>query len=243
MLDLVHTDICEFNGVLTNKRKKYFITFIDDYSKYCYVFLLKTKDEALETFIIFKNEAETQTGKKLKRLRSDRGGEYTSNQFTQLCQSFGIVHEETAPYSPQSNGVAERKNRTLKDMINSLLESSGLPNYMWGEALNTACHILNRVPQKHKESSPFELWRGQESNLKYLKVWGCLAKVLIPEHKRKKLGPKTVDAIFLGYVENSYALRFLVIKSEISGIDVNSIVEFRDATFFEDVFPMKTGIS
>ena len=73
-------------------------------------------------------------------------------------------------------------------------------------------------------------------------MWGCLAKVLVPEHKRKKLGPKTVDAVFLDYVETSYAFRFLVIKSEIPGIDVNTIVEFRDATFFEDVFPMKTGI-
>lgn len=242
ILDLVHTDTCEFNGMLTKDKKKYFITFIDDSSKYCYVYLLKSKDEALSKFLIFKNEAETQTEKKLKRLRSDRGGEYTSNLFEQVCQDSGIVHEVTAPYSPQSNGIAERKNRTLSDMINALLESSGLPKYMWGEALNTACHILNKVPQKHKEDSPFELWCGRKPSLKYLKVWGCLAKVLIPEHKRKKLGPKTVDAIFIGYVINSYAYRFLVIKSEISGIDVNTIVEFRDATFFEDVFPMKSGV-
>ncbi|KAL0292268.1 UNVERIFIED_CONTAM: hypothetical protein Sangu_3255500 [Sesamum angustifolium] len=83
---------------------------------------------------------------------------------------------------------------------------------------------------------------GRKPSLKYFRVWGCLAKVLVPEHKRKKLGPKTVDAVFLGYVETSYALRFLVIKSEIPGIEVNTIVEFRDAVFLEDVFPMKTGI-
>ncbi|KAL0359116.1 UNVERIFIED_CONTAM: Retrovirus-related Pol polyprotein from transposon TNT 1-94 [Sesamum angustifolium] len=185
---------------------------------------------------------ETQTGKKLKRLRSDRGGEYESSKFTEHCQTFGIIHEETPPYSPSSNGVAERKNRTFKDMINSLLLTSGLPKYLWGEALNTACHILNRVPLKHNTSTPFELWKGRKPSLKYFRVWGCLAKVLVPEHKRKKLGPKTVDAVFLGYVETSYALRFLVIKSEIPGIEVNTIVEFRDAVFLEDVFPMKTGI-
>ncbi|KAL0353746.1 UNVERIFIED_CONTAM: Retrovirus-related Pol polyprotein from transposon TNT 1-94 [Sesamum angustifolium] len=111
-----------------------------------------------------------------------------------------------------------------------------------GEALNTACHILNRVPLKHNTSTPFELWKGRKPSLKYFRVWGCLAKVLVPEHKRKKLGPKTVDAVFLGYVETSYALRFLVIKSEIPGIEVNTIVEFRDAVFLEDVFSMKTGI-
>ncbi|KAL0289425.1 UNVERIFIED_CONTAM: Retrovirus-related Pol polyprotein from transposon TNT 1-94 [Sesamum angustifolium] len=117
-----------------------------------------------------------------------------------------------------------------------------LPKYLWGEALNTACHILNRVPLKHNTSTPFELWKGRKPSLKYFRVWGCLAKVLVPEHKRKKLSRKTVDAVFLGYVEISYTLRFLVIKSEISGIEVNTIVEFRDAVFLEDVFPMKTGI-
>ncbi|KAL0397702.1 UNVERIFIED_CONTAM: hypothetical protein Scaly_0218600 [Sesamum calycinum] len=100
----------------------------------------------------------------------------------------------------------------------------------------------SRVPLKHNTSTPFELWKGRKPSLKYFRVWGCLVKVLVPEHKRKKLGPKTVDAVFLGYVETSYALRFLVIKSEIPGIEVNTIVEFRDAVFLEDVFPMKTGI-
>ncbi|KAL0430542.1 UNVERIFIED_CONTAM: Retrovirus-related Pol polyprotein from transposon TNT 1-94 [Sesamum radiatum] len=127
-------------------------------------------------------------------------------------------------------------------MINSLLLTFGLPKYLWREALNTACHILNRVPLKRNTSTPFELWKGRKSSLKYFRVWGCLAKVLIPEHKKKKLGPKTVDVVFLDYVEISYASRFLVIKSEILGIEVNTIVEFRDAVFIEDVFPMKTGI-
>ena len=124
-------------------------------------------------------------------------------------------------------------------MINSLLLNSGLPRYMWGEALNTACHILNRV---HKEGTPFEFWKCRKPSLKYFRVWECLAKVLVPKHKRKKLGPKTVDAVFLGYVKTSYVFRFLVIKSEIPSIDVNTIVEFSDAMFFEDAFPIKTGV-
>ncbi|KAL0451686.1 UNVERIFIED_CONTAM: putative mitochondrial protein [Sesamum latifolium] len=127
-------------------------------------------------------------------------------------------------------------------MINSLLLTFGLPKYLWGKALNTGCHILNRVPLKHNTSTPFELWKGRKSSLKYFRVWECLAKVLVPEHKRKKLGPKTIDVVFLGYVETSYALRFLVIKLQISGIEVNTIVDFRNVVFIEDVFPMKTGI-
>ncbi|KAK4397468.1 Retrovirus-related Pol polyprotein from transposon TNT 1-94 [Sesamum angolense] len=130
---------------------------------------------------------------------------------------------ETPPYSLSSNGVAERKNRTFKDMINNLLLNSRLPKYLWGEALNTACHILYRVPLKHNTSTPFELWKGRKPCFKYFRVWGCLAKVLVPEHKRKKLSSKTVDVVFLGYVETSYALRFLVIKSEIPGIEMTNV--------------------
>ncbi|KAL0453784.1 UNVERIFIED_CONTAM: hypothetical protein Slati_1356500, partial [Sesamum latifolium] len=99
------------------------------------------------------------------------------------------------------------------------------------------------VPLKYNTSTPFELWKGRKPNLKYFRVWGCIAKVLVPENKRMKLSPKTVDAVFSGYVETSYALRFLIIKSEIPSIEVNTIVEFRDAVFIEDVCPMKIGIS
>ncbi|KAL8120719.1 hypothetical protein AgCh_017774 [Apium graveolens] len=200
------------------------------------------KDEALDKFIMFKNEAETQTGKVLKRLRSDRGGEYTSTSFNEFCASSGIVHEVTPPYTPESNGVAERKNITFKDMINNMLINSGLSKYMWGEDLNMACHILNRVPLKHMEKTPYELWRKRKTSVNYLRVWGYLTNVLIPEHKRKKLGPKTIDCIFMGYLETIIAMRILVLKSDIDGIVANTIVEFRDATFFEDVFPIKTSI-
>ncbi|KAL0393078.1 UNVERIFIED_CONTAM: hypothetical protein Sradi_2530600 [Sesamum radiatum] len=132
---------------------------------------------------------------------------------------------------------------TFKDVTNNLLLTSGLPKYLWEEALNTACHILNKVPLKHNMSTPSELWKGRKSNLKYFRVWGYLAKVLVPKHKRKKLGPKIVDVVFLGYVETSYAFRFLVIKLEILSIKVNTIVEFRDVVFLEDLYSMKIGIS
>ncbi|KAL0402423.1 UNVERIFIED_CONTAM: hypothetical protein Slati_4272200 [Sesamum latifolium] len=107
--------------------------------------------------------------------------------------------------------------------------------------LNVEIYTL-RVPLKHNTSTLFELWKCRKPSLKYFRVWRCLAKVLVPEHKRKKLSPKTVDVVFLGYVETSYALRFLIIKSEIPGIEVNTIVKFHDAVFIEDVFRMKTGI-
>ena len=95
---------------------------------------MNSKDEAITSFIKYKDEVEIQLNKKIKILRSDRGGEYES-PFEQFCAENGIIHQTTAPYSPQQNGIAERKNRTLKDMINAMLLTSGLPTSLWGGSL------------------------------------------------------------------------------------------------------------
>ena len=122
-----------------------------------------------------------------------------------------------------------------------MLVNSGAPQNLWGEALLPANYILNRVPHKKLGLIPFELWHGRTPSYHYLKMWGCLAKVLAPLPKKTKLGAKTMDCIFIGYVLNSSAYRFLVHKSEIPDIHVNMIIESRDAVFFEDIFFIQTG--
>ena len=134
--------------------KKYVISFIDDFSKFCYVYLLDTKDEALNYFKIYKNEVEIQIGSKIKRLRTNKGGEYYDPNY---LNSMGIIHKTTARYAPQSNGVAERKNRTLQEMVTSMLSYSGLSEGFLGEAMLTTCHILNRVPMRKNKETPYEL--------------------------------------------------------------------------------------
>jgi transposase InsO family protein len=121
------------NGVLTKGGKRYFMTLIDDASRYCYVYLLKTKDEALDYFKIFKVEAENQLERKIKRLRSDRGGEYFPIIFDEFCAERGIIHERIPPYSPESNGIAKRKTRTLTDLVNAMLDTTGLSKAWWGK--------------------------------------------------------------------------------------------------------------
>ena len=239
-LELIHSDVCDLKFIQTRGGNKYFITFIDDSTKYCYVYLLKSKSEALEKFVLYKNEVENQLNKKIKRLRSDRGGEY-EEPIGEFCVQHGIIHEVTAPYSPQSNGVAERKNRTLKEMMNAMLLSSGLPQNMWGEAILSSNYLLNKVPRKKEDKTPYELWKGRRPSYKYLRVWGCLAKVAVPTPKKTKIGPKTVDCIFIGYAHNSNAYRFLVHESKISDIHKNTIMESRNASFFEGVFPCKSN--
>ena len=238
-LELVHSDLCEMNGILTKGGKRYFLTFIDDSTRFCNVYLLKTKDEAFNYFKTYKAEVENQLERKIKRLRSDRGGEYFSNVFDEFCVEHGIIHERTPPFSPQSNGIAERKNRTLTDLVNAMLSTAGLSKAWWGEAILTACHVLNRVPTKNKEITPFEEWEKRRVNLSYLRTWGCLAKVNVPINKKRKLGPKTVDCVFLGYSFHSTGYRFLIIKSDVPDMYVDTIMESRDATFFENEFPMK----
>ena len=101
-LDLIHTDICDMKSIPSRGGNKYFITFIDDCSRYCYVYLLSSKDKAVNAFKSYKAEVETQLNKKIKIIRSDRGGEYEF-PFEEICTEFGIVHQMTAPYNPQSN--------------------------------------------------------------------------------------------------------------------------------------------
>jgi transposase InsO family protein len=238
-LELLHSDLCEMNGVLTKGGKRYFMTLIDDATRFCYVYLLKTKDEALDYFKIYKAEVENQLDRKIKRLRSDRGGEFFSNEFDLFCEEHGIIHERTPPYSPESNGIAERKNRTLTDLVNAMLDTAGLPKAWWGEALLTSNHVLNRIPNRNKDKTPYEIWIGRKPSLSYLRTWGCLAKVNVPITKKRKLGPKTVDCVFLGYAHHSIAYRFLIVKSEVPDMHVGTIMESRDATFFESFFPMK----
>jgi hypothetical protein len=149
-LELVHSDLCEMNGVLTKGGKRYFMTFIDDCTRFCYVYLLKTKDEALNFLKAYKAEAENQLERKIKRLRSDRGGKYFANTFDEFCVEHGIVHERTPPYSPQSNGIAERKKRTLTELVNAMLDTAELSREWWGEAILIACHVLSKVPMKDK---------------------------------------------------------------------------------------------
>ena len=215
---------------MTRGGKKFYVIFVNDHSRFTKFYLLKTKDEVLEIFIKYKNEVENQKNKKIKRLKTDRGGEYESNSFKEFCEQNGIIHEVIPPYSPKSNGIAERKNRTLKEMMNTMLVSSRLSSNMWGEDILSACHIQNKVPHKKIGKTSNELWEKCKPNLEYLKVWGCLAKVILPEPKKRKLGSRTCGCMFIGYASNSSYYRFLVIKSDI--LESYAIIESENAIIF-----------
>ena len=237
LLSLVHSDLGDLKHTMTRGGKNFYVIFVDDHSRFTKVYLLRTKDEVLEMFMKYKNEVENQKNKMIKRLRTDRGGEYKFNSFKEFCEQNGIIHEANPPYSPESNRIVERKNRTLKEMMNAMLVSSGLSSNMWGEAILSACHIQNKVPHKKIGKTPYELWKRRKPNLEYLKVWGCLAKVMLLEPKKRKLGSWTCDCVFIEYASNSSCYRFLVIKSDI--LESYTIIESENAIFFENLFPLK----
>ena len=216
--------------------QKYFISFIDDYSRYMYLYMLHNKNEALDAFKVFKAEVEKQCGKQIKIVRSDRGGEYygrytedgqSPGPFAKFLQEHGIVAQYTMPGSPDQNGVAERRNRTLLDMVRSMLSSSKLPRSLWSEALKTAVYILNRVPTKAVPKTPFELWKGWKPSLRHMRVWGCPSEVRIYNPQEKKLDPRTISGHFIGYAERSKGYRFYCPSHS------TRIVESRNAKFLE----------
>ena len=183
LLEVIHTDISgPYTATLC--RNFYFITFIDDYSRYGYLYSIKEKAESLDKFKIFRTEVEKQLGKVIKVVRSDRGGEYYGKHgdagqlkgpFAKYLEDSRIVAQFTMPGIPEQNGVAERRNRTLMEMVRSMISRTNLPGFLWGEALKTALYILNRVPTKAVPLTPFDLWTGRKPSLNHLKVWGCPA--------------------------------------------------------------------
>jgi len=238
VLELIHTDICGPFPTPSWNGQQYFISFIDNYSRYAYLFLIHEKSQSLDVFKSFKAEVENQLNKRIKSVRSDRGGEYYGRYdgsgeqrprpFARYLEECGIVPQYTMPGSPSMNGVAERRNQTIKDMVRSMICHSTLPESLWAEALKTTTYILNRVPTKAATKTPYEFWIGQKPSLNHFHVWGCPAEARPYKPNEKKLDSRTVSSYFIGYSERSRGYKFYdpILKT---------IFETGTATFFEDI--------
>ncbi|KAE9565727.1 hypothetical protein PC116_g28540 [Phytophthora cactorum] len=231
VLEVIHSDVCGPMQTSTFSGKRYFVTFTDDKSHFCVVYLLRNKSEVADKFAEFVAMAETQTGKRVKTLRSDNGGEYTSGAMAKFCKDRGIEQKFTPPYTPQLNGVAERMNRTLVECARCMLEHAGLSKSYWGEAVMTATFLRNRCPTRAitHDKSPHQVWTGKKPLLANLKVFGCHAYVHVPKEKRSKFDSKSVRCRFVGYSEHEKAYRFEELES-------GRVLISRDAQFMEDVF-------
>ncbi|KAL0391370.1 UNVERIFIED_CONTAM: hypothetical protein Slati_4541700 [Sesamum latifolium] len=158
LLDLVHTDVCEPLNTPARGGYSYFITFTDDHSWYGYVYLIGYKSEAFGRFKEYRLKVENQTSHKIKALRSDRGGEYLSGEFIDYLKENEILSQWTPPGTPQLKGVAERRNRTLLDMVRSMMSFTELPPSFWGYTLERAAKLLNIASSKTVPQTPYEIW-------------------------------------------------------------------------------------
>ncbi|CAJ2665360.1 unnamed protein product [Trifolium pratense] len=211
-------DICQ-HCLIGKQARKSFVKDITMRAK-------QSKDEVLQNFKAFKMLVEKQSEKKIKILRSDGGGEYTSNEFKTFCSENGIQHEIIAPYTPQHNGMAERRNRTIMNMTRCMLREKNLPHSFWGEAVVTASYVLNRCPTKQMDKVPEAIWSGHTPSVKHLRVFGCLCHRHIPDQKRKKLDDKSEMMIMIGYhTAGAYKLYNPITKK---------VTSSRDVTFEED---------
>ncbi|KAK8560307.1 hypothetical protein V6N12_013106 [Hibiscus sabdariffa] len=227
LLGLIHSDVCGPMNTQARGGFQYFITFTNDFSRYGYIYLMRHKSEALEKFKEFKNEVQNQHGKSIKPLRSDRGGEYLSQDFDQLLKECGIVSQLTPPSTPQWNGVFERRNQTLLDMVRSMMSHSDLLISFWGHALETTTFTLNRVPSKSVQKTPYEIWTGKRPSMSFMRIWGCQAYVKY--HMSIKLEPRSHKCIFVGYPKETKGYYFFNPKK-------NKVFVARTGVFLEKEF-------
>jgi transposase InsO family protein len=228
-LQLVHSDLCGPLSSPSFSGCKYFLTFIDDFSRRTWVYFLKLKSEVFDKFLAYKALVEKQFGHQIQKLRTDNGGEYVNNNFTSYCTTQGIQMQHIVPYTPQQNGVVERKNRTLKEMANCMIQSKGLSLKYWAEAINCANYIVNRTPTKAlKNITPEEAWTKIKPDVSHFRVFGSIAWAHIPDEKRKALQPKSEKCIFVGYSEDVKGYRLLQPHC-------NEIIIRRDVKFDENL--------
>lgn len=229
LLGLIHTDVCGPIEVLSLGGARYFVTFIDDCSRKTYIYFLRTKDEVFEKFKCFKALAENETGKKIKVLRSDNGGEYVNFAFQKYLESSGIAHQTTVPYCSQQNGVAERANRTIMDKARCLLQEAGLSKAYWAEAVNTAVYLKNRSPTIAVAGVvPEERWSNKKVDIKHLRVFGSVAYALQPN--LRKLDARSKKYIFVGYCDNTKGYKLVDPSCP------KRVITARHVTFLENVF-------
>ena len=196
----VYTDVATL-PTHTIGGSKYALLFVDEATRWRTVYFLKQKSEVSEKFRRYIQDIGCLVeGAKIKRIRSDNGGEYIAGSFQQLCRENGILQEFTAPYAPQQNGTAERSWRTIMDMVRCMLANARLGKEFWGEAVNSAIYLINRLPSfALNGATPYQVLFGQPASLDHLRIFGCEAYAQIYEVQRHKLDPKASKGILVGY--------------------------------------------
>ncbi|KAM0916349.1 hypothetical protein ACQ4PT_010232 [Festuca glaucescens] len=228
ILELLHVDLFGPTTHASLGAKKHCLVIFDDYSRYTWVYFLKKKDETQQIFIDFATEVQRQHNLTILAIRSDNGSEFKNYTLNDFLSDEGIRHQYSAAYTPQQNGVAERKNRALMDMARSMLSEYKSRYDFWAEAISTACHSSNRLYlRKGLNKTPYEILTGHKPNISYFRVFGCKCFYKIKGVRLSKFEPKALEGIFVGYGVESHTYRVFDKASAI-------VIEYCSVTFEEN---------
>ncbi|KAK1419497.1 hypothetical protein QVD17_28669 [Tagetes erecta] len=230
-LQMLHMDLFGPTNVQSIGKKSYCFVIIDDFTRFSWVYFLHVKSETAELLKEFIVKVENQLDCKVKILRSDNGTEFKNANVELFCAEKGIARQFSAPRTPQQNGVAERKNRTLIEAARSMLADAKIPITFWDEAIATACFVQNRtLLVQDKQKTSYELLFGRKPNISYLKAFGCPVTILNLNDHLGKFESKSDDGFFLGYSSVSKAYRVFNSKT-------NTVIETINVKFLENSFP------
>lgn len=206
ILEIIHTDLNGPQSTPGLNGEKYFLTFIDDYSKVGRVYPIKSKDQVYDCFVRYVNEIENLTGKTIKKLRCDNGKEYMNKNIYQLVKKKGIVLDACPPYVHELNGTAERYNRSIMDMSRCLLAEARVDRKFWPEVVCAAAYLKNRtLANTIEKKTPYEILFRKKPNAKHLRLYGSRVFVRVPEQLRRSKWDRKADlGILLGYNEVGY---------------------------------------
>ncbi|KAK8951797.1 hypothetical protein KSP39_PZI003445 [Platanthera zijinensis] len=207
-LEVIHGDLMGPTATASLGGSRYMLVLIDDYSRYTWVYFLKEKSEAFRLFVEFKELVEGRLNLKIKKLRTDNGGEFVSSEFSNFCRKHGIQRELTCAHTPQQNGVAERKIRHLTETCKCWLHAKSIPRSFWAEGMFCAAYVINRMPLSPiNMKSPFEMLLKEKPSVEHLRVFGSTCYVHIPDALRTKLDAKARKLVFVGYDERKKGWR------------------------------------
>ncbi|PKU66151.1 Retrovirus-related Pol polyprotein from transposon TNT 1-94 [Dendrobium catenatum] len=229
--EIVHSDVWGPSPTISLNGFRYFVTFIDEHTKYCWVYPLIQKSDVFAKFQEFYNMIRCQFNKHIKTLRTDGGGEFINNSFNQFCKNSGMRHQYSCPHTPSQNGIAERKNRHILETIRSLLIHSKAPQTLWTHALHTAIHIINRLPTRTLENkTPYESLFRIPPSYDHLKIFGCLCYPWLRPYAKSKLESFSKPCVFIGYPPTQKG--YLCLDPV-----TNHIYTSRHVVFNEQIFP------
>jgi hypothetical protein len=236
-LELLHMDLFEPVAYLSIGGSKYGLVIVDEFSRFTWVFFLQDKSETQGTLKCFLGRAQNEFELKVKKIRSNNGSKFKNLQVEEYLEEEGIKHEFPASYTPQQNGIVERKNRTLIDMVRTMLGEYKTLKRFWSEAVNTACHAINRLYLHFLlKKASYKLLTGNKPNILYFRLFGSKCYILVKKGRHSKFAPKAIEGFLLGYDSNTKAYRVFIKSSGLFEVSSDFVFDETNGSPREQVY-------